>query len=600
MVIFINIYLNGIVFSIDAESQVEASRELILWPVDSITNPAYHTNEDDAEGSTIPREIIAPGLFARNGMKILRTLIKNRALAVHPFLLTLFPVLSLYANNLGQVPFAEVYRSLWVGLAGTGVLLGLLRLLFGDWHRAALLTSLASLLFFSYGHIYRLLEGIAGSRAGVLLVVWAILFLAGFWFLARTQIRQPASVTRALNLTGGIALLTCLYGFAAYGVQAVVIPEGEIAAVKEGGAEAQAKALAETPAAQPGNIAGLNSAPPPDIYYIILDGYARSDVLQEIYGVDNAELLAFLEEQGFYIAGKSRSNYAQTALSLSSSLNVNYLDQVMELVPESNNRAPLTGLINQNGVQQFLEEQGYQTVAFRNGYAVTEMQDADLFLDGNEESLNNFEMSLLSTSLGGVELTGQIAADYRERILWMASELENVASLPGPKFVFAHFILPHAPFVFNADGSPRDSLGSGDGSHYSGTAGEYMQGYREQIRFTDRLVRGLIAGILANSSRDPVIIVQGDHGPGSRLDWDSLENTCTRERFAILNAYYFPGQEWQELYPQISPVNTFRAVFNTYFDAGFERLPDRSYFSLWKSPYDLVDVTDQTGLTCVN
>ncbi|NLG97703.1 MAG: LTA synthase family protein [Chloroflexi bacterium] len=516
-------------------------------------------------------------------MKILRTLIKNRALAVHPFLLTLFPVLSLYANNLGQVPFAEVYRSLWVGLAGTGVLLGLLRLLFGDWHRAAMLTSLASLLFFSYGHVYRLLEGIAGSLADVLLVVWGILFLAGFWFLARAEIRRPDSITRALNLTGGIALLTCLYGFAAYGVQAVVLPEGG------------ADALAEAP---PGGIAGLDIAPPPDIYYIILDGYGRSDVLQEIYGVDNAELLAYLEEQGFYIAGESHSNYAQTALSLSSSLNLNYLDQVMELVPETNNRAPLTGLINQKGVQRFLKEQGYQTVAFSNGYAVTEMKDADLFLDGDGESLNNFEMSLLSTSLGGVELTGQIAADYRERILWMAGELENTASLPGPKFVFAHFILPHAPFVFNADGSPRDSLGSGDGSHYSGTTDEYVQGYREQVRFTDRLVREMIAGILANSSREPVIIVQGDHGPGSRLDWDSLENTCVRERFAILNAYYFPGRQWQELYPQISPVNSFRAVFNTYFDAGFERLPDRSYFSLWKRPYDLVDVTDQTGLAC--
>ena len=67
------------------------------------------------------------------------------------------------------------------------------------------------------------------------------------------------------------------------------------------------------------------------------------------------------------------------------------------------------------------------------------------------------------------------------------------------------------------------------------------------------------------------------------------------ERMSILNAYFFPGRSYQELYPEITPVNTFRVVLNTFFGADLELLPDKNYFSTWSEPYQFVDVTGAVG-----
>ena len=64
-----------------------------------------------------------------------------------------------------------------------------------------------------------------------------------------------------------------------------------------------------------------------------------------------------------------------------------------------------------------------------------------------------------------------------------------------------------------------------------------------------------------------MIIIQGDHG----LD--------TEARMAILNAYYLPGDGAKMLYPTITPVNSFRVVFNAYFGQEYPILPDTSLYS---------------------
>ena len=374
-------------------------------------------------------------------------MIRKRLIVLHPFLFTLFPILSLYANNISQAPFGAVVRSIAIGLAVVGVLLGLLGMAIKDWHRAGLVVTLAALLFFSFGSISRLFAPPDGEPPVWLVLVWLGLFLAGeIWILYRVR-GTPRGVTRVLNVTGTIALATCLYGFAAYGLHSMRL---------DGVQRAQA-APAQTATAQ----APIFQTPvetevlppdeqPPDIYYIILDGHARSDVLKEVYGVDNQPFIDFLEERGFIVTGESHSNYAQTALSISSSLNFNYLDQKIPLSPESNDRAQLSDLINNNDVQRFLRARGYRTVAFSNGFSETELSSADEFLS-SPTALNNFEFSLLSQSLGGAELSPQMIENYRQHIVWQKEALEKQVEQPGPKFVFAHFILPHPPFVFRHD-----------------------------------------------------------------------------------------------------------------------------------------------------
>lgn len=510
---------------------------------------------------------------------------------LHPVQFVLFPILSLYASNLGQMPISAAVRSMVIGTAAVLAVLVLLRIALTDWHRAGLVASLGVLLVFTYGFAYQPLK--SWDWAGLLVLVWAGIFCLGVYGVTRLK-AAPREATRLLNLISAVALATCFIRLVPYTVQSILWP----AAPAHTGLEmipdtADLRLTGLYPAEQA-------KSGPPDIYYIILDGYGRDDVLEELYGLDNSEFLDYLRLRGFYVAGLSRSNYGQTALSLASSLNMNYLDKLMDLPEDSQDRGLMHRLINDNEIIHFLEDQGYESVAFSNAFSVTELSEADQFL-APEPDLNNFEIMLLSQALAGDVTDERLAEGYREHILAVRDQLNVLLKTQSgsPRFIFIHLILPHPPFVFRADGSLRPSLAGGDGSHFPAPDVMYRQGYREQLQFTNQYTRMLINTIIRQSVRPPVIVLQSDHGPGSSLDWESPENTCFRERFSIINAYYLPDQNAaQLLYPSISPVNSFRAILNAYFGADLPQLPDRSFFSMWDSPYRFEEITGKIEPSC--
>jgi hypothetical protein len=61
----------------------------------------------------------------------------------------------------------------------------------------------------------------------------------------------------------------------------------------------------------------------------------------------------------------------------------------------------------------------------------------------------------------------------------------------------------------------------------------------------------------------------------------------------ILDAIYAPGCT-DSLPQRMTPVNTFRILFNCLFDTGLEMLPDRSYtYRDLTHLYDFIEVTDR-------
>jgi hypothetical protein len=168
--------------------------------------------------------------------------------------------------------------------------------------------------------------------------------------------------------------------------------------------------------------------------------------------------------------------------------------------------------------------------------------------------------------------------------------------MDGDYFVFAHIVAPHPPFVFGKNGefiSHSTAFKLGDTTKYAGTREEYIHNYTDELTYINTLVLRTVKTILSESKTPPVIIIQGDHGPGAYLDWASAENTNMRDRFSILNAYYLGGRQTKLLYPSISPVNSFRVVLNEFFGTKLELLPDRSFFSLWLSPFRFQEVTHE-------
>jgi hypothetical protein len=134
--------------------------------------------------------------------------------------------------------------------------------------------------------------------------------------------------------------------------------------------------------------------------------------------------------------------------------------------------------------------------------------------------------------------------------------------IPGPKFIYAHIVSPHPPFVYNARGEPLVN-----------NPPDELSAYGEQIVYLNTRLLEVIDQILARSERPPIIVMHGDHG--ATIDY-AADGIAEAERLGIFNAYYLPGVGAGKLYPTISPVNSFRLIFDEYFNGKYNLLQDRS------------------------
>ena len=509
-----------------------------------------------------------------------------------PFLLSIQPVLHLFSINLAELHFSEIIRSLLVSLSFGCIVLGLAILFLRDWRRASLVASLFLWLFFLFGDMavwasHQLVIGPA--RANLLILAFvAIIMLTWIW-LVQNRIRDIASVNLYFNL-----LAVLLFINSGFQVSKYLFENGISFRSRD-----TLQAVVET------------SEVRPDIYYIILDGYGRQDILDALYEFDNSSFLTDLSDRGFYVAEEASSNYIQTMLSLSSSLNMDYLQTLKAKGTEIENRGDLIELVENNKARAFLAQHGYQLIGFHNEYKAT-IPDAEIYYDGTQSGiihpLTAFESILIDHSMARVlshvsalnkALIEMPYDTHRRHILFAFEKLQEAPALDGNYFVYAHIIAPHPPFVFDDDGDAvfHDTpFTLNDANYYlrEHSQKNYLTGYRRQVQYVNTLVLQTVDAILMRSTTPPIIIIQGDHGPGAYLHWGSLENTLPAERFGILNAYYFPDQNYAELYPSISPVNSFRVLFNQFLDAEYELLPDRHYYSSWSFPFDFTEVTDLT------
>jgi hypothetical protein len=485
---------------------------------------------------------------------------------LHPFLFAIYPILALLAFNISEVDYSSGFRPLVLSILVAGLLVLILYLFYHDWKRAALISTIILILFFSYGHLYLLLKGVEVSgiylfRHRTLVPIWIILTAIAIWWASRKS-TNITSMTYTLNVVGLFLLIFPIIQLVSFFVQSE---------------SSQASAEQNT------SVLDLKlSSQPPDIYYIILDGYGRSDILKNEYDYDNSDFLNSLKKLGFFITDCAQSNYAQTQISLASSLNFNYLDALSNhFVPGSEDRTGLDALIHHGLVRQSLEKAGYKTVAFATGFLATELSDADYFL-GPQRSLgelNEFESLLMETTFArllqdgnsfGMQNSGSEL--YRKRTLFALDKLDKLSYIKGPKFVFVHLVIPHPPYVFGPTGGPVEAADVGTTKTQQGASH-----YRDQAIYISSRMKEIVPRIIANSTTPPIIVIQGDHGP--------TVASRPRSRMSNLNVYLLPGAE-TSLYPTITPVNTFRVIFNNYFGQNLQYLDDVSLYSDYEDPFN--------------
>jgi hypothetical protein len=506
--------------------------------------------------------------------------------------MALFPVLSLYASNVDQIPFSNVVRSFVLAAVLAGLLILLGRALFRQMDKALAFASILLAMFFVYGHLYMFLKPFyigpfALGRHRLLIPLGLLLAGLAYWRLRRTQnVQKMNLILAAVTLAAIIPPLITIGSYQVTRAVANLAPPEWI--------DEQSFSSPE-----------MDTSELPDIYYIILDSYARADILSEYYDYDNSQLIGFLESRGFYVADASRSNYVNSIASLTSSLNMEYLHELIPNFMDKEHPSVPGKYLRMNKVRYFLENLGYSTVAFTTGYLHTELTDADYFLLPasttfqdlvGQGTVNAFEVLLMRTTailpliefdaaMGEgnstflVRLSNKPLEVQAYLILSLFENLEDVYKIEGPKFVFAHIISPHPPYSFLADGSINPNAGSPHFFNSTLPPEESIEGYLGQVSFVSTRTEEIITTILENSTRPVVIILQADHGPAIqyRIVNDKVRNY--HERTAILNAIYAPEECQSMLYPDLTPINTFRILLSCIYGEEYEQLPDRHFYS---------------------
>lgn len=487
----------------------------------------------------------------------------------YPIVFAVYPALALLAFNSGQVEVSAGLRAIAASVLFASLLFLVFWLIFRQPHRAAFLAQLWLLLFFSYGHVFDLLQEIFPKLplSPWLMIAWAGLLLLFAWWAARPGLTFT-SVTSSLNLIAlGLVVMSALQAFSIKAPRASHRAAAEKAPIQELHAD--------------GSL--------PDVYYFILDSYARDDLLFQAYGYDNRPFLRALEDRGFRVAECSQSNYGRTEMSLGSSLNMQYLQELdSTFKPENIGRSRLWDALKHSAVRYNFESLGYKTVNFANGFDWMELRDADEFFAPTPfvEGLTEFEGLYLRTTLarpledlGWVDADAVLARGARDRFRLVFNSLDDLARDPAPTFAYIHLISPHPPFVFGPDGTPTNPADFWNAQRRY-PSNLYVKGYLNQLAYLNTQMEAGIDTILQESSTPPIIILQGDHGP-----WLQPKDKL----FRILNAYYLPGRS-DKLYPGISPVNSFRLVFDEYFGGNYPLLEDRSYYSPVPNLYDFSEV----------
>jgi hypothetical protein len=175
----------------------------------------------------------------------------------------------------------------------------------------------------------------------------------------------------------------------------------------------------------------------------------------------------------------------------------------------------------------------------------------------------------------------------RDRVLCVFDELPILdQKFSSPKFIFAHIMLPHGPYIFGPNGENVNPGISLDGNPW-----DPKKAHIDQLKFANKNIRILVETLLSQDNNS-IIIIQGDTGSAFSGAWDNPSEDLIIERMSNLNAIYFPNGNYEEFSEYITPVNSFRIIFNEFFDADYTLLEDNMYWSTNNKPYAHEDVSD--------
>lgn len=490
---------------------------------------------------------------------------------IYPILLAVQPIINLYVTNHHLVRFYYFLIPLVIIILLSLILVIVLKNIQDLGGIYVPLSALILGLVFHYGAVF---EAIATLPSGhiyqkdyILLPIWISIFSIAAVLLYR--LRNHANIsTPILNIISIAIVLAAV----------IKILETRTDITSEPGLYKPVRDISKGTIQVNGHV---EMDQYPDVYYIILDGYGRADILRDLYKFSNDEFLSALTEIGFYVASQSRSNYSQTSMSIASSLNSMYLDDlgVLDKRLSTMDRSLIQQkLVRESLVTRKFQQLGYTTVIVDSGFSFFTSNIPDVNITYPFRGIDEFIWNVSDTTLIRAIFPTTIQKSRYDGISAMFDSMSEVPNIEGPTFTLAHVPIPHPPYLFDESGSFTKSTG------FEGVDGNGWlprSSYIDQVEYVNKLVEDLVNEITEASKAEPIIVIQADHGPMST--W--ME---PKETLPILNALYLPRNGANYLYPSISPVNTFRLIFDLYFGSDYGLKEDRSYWANYQFKHDLL------------
>lgn len=379
---------------------------------------------------------------------------------------------------------------------------------------------------------------------------------------------------------------------------------------------ARSEAFAAPPSEPPALLDADPLPPPPetgrrlpDIIYVVPDRYGSVEVLADAFDHDNRRFIDALRKRGFAVAEGAQANYLKTHYSLASSLNMQYLDPVLDMLEGTTRRLhPLYTLVEKNLVTDRLKRLGYRYVHVGSWWDPTsENAHADISVPyGVPYFGGEFGRRVLGTLwFTRLALRETLTADRCAALERQLSYLETAGGGERPTFVFAHVLAPHAPILKDANGNCLQrriypSLEPGGWESFKAA-------YSDYVSYLNGRLLEIFDRQRASNPNPLIFVLQADEGPfpkpfhetlarGEVMNWRKVGRGDLATKFGILNALYLGEPGETALAPDVpedlTPVNNWRVILSRLEREDYPLLPNRHFiFPTEAEPYVSIDIT---------
>lgn len=235
-----------------------------------------------------------------------------------------------------------------------------------------------------------------------------------------------------------------------------------------------------------------------DMVVLVLDEYARSDVLESEFGFDNGEFEASLAAMDIVPVPRALANYTFTVASVPSMMTGSYPVTPGQDYSTKARRQLTEAMGGDNPMVRDLQSIGYRYTHIESPHADSRcVSTVDECVSNGLFDETTMAWLQLDTYLGFVTTTygHPFPRQADEALGRLRSVLEDTSTNDDPDLVFAHVLAPHFPYTLDADCEQATPLG---GSEH----------YPAQIQCINDLVLEALDGVVD----DTVVVVTGDHG----------------------------------------------------------------------------------------